>query len=223
MIVVFSFSDFSESIGFIKLSCRDISLSYREYEKLIEESTVLLDSIGFNSTILLARAEAYLEIGDDTKAIIDMNTVIEKDSTNTYAYYKRAKLHKKYDATSLANANFEMVLKLDTISNSSSNRHYALFHLGYKDEAFEWINRILSTSPDAEGIYYDKACLLALIGNKEEALKSIEKALELGYNYFAHIKKDNDLQILRQEPEFIALIEKYEAIHDSKCAELLEP
>ena len=194
-----------------------------EYEKLIEESTELLDSIGFNSTMLLVRAEAYLEIGDDTKAIIDMNTVIEKDSTNTYAYYKRAKLHQKYNATGLANANYEMVLKLDTISNSSSNRHYALFHLGYKDEAFEWINRILSTSPDAEGIYYDKACLLALIGNKEEALKSIEKALELGYNYFAHIKKDNDLQILRQEPEFIALIEKYEAIHDSKCAELLEP
>ena len=194
-----------------------------EHEKTIEESTKFLDSLGFDPTIQLLRAEAYLELGDDTKAIIDMNAVIEKDSTNAYAYYKRAKLHKKYNATGLANANYEMVLKLDTICNTSSNRHYALYHLGKKEEALEWIESIISSYPNDKGAFYDKACLLSLMGNKKEAIKNLEKAFELGYRYFIHINEDNDLDILREEPEFIALIEKYKAMHENECAELVEP
>ena len=45
--------------------------------------------------------------------------------------------------------------------------------------------------------------------DKENALRYLEKALEMGYNRFAHMERDFDLDFLRGTDEFKALIERY--------------
>lgn len=51
-------------------------------------------------------------------------------------------------------------------------------------------------------IYYNLACSFALVGKKKEALKALKKAIELGYDDFAHLRKDADLKPLHGSPEF---------------------
>lgn len=194
-----------------------------DYENQIKICTDLLERKGFKASVLYTRASAYMKLGDDAKAMVDLNTIIEKENTYLLAYYKRAKLHEKYNSEELAKANYEEILKVDTKCNSSSIRHYALLGLGKEKEAEEWINRIISTIPNQSWIHYDKACLLAQIGKTKEALASLSKALELGYNSFNQMMNDADLENVRQLPTFAPLVEKYKKVQDAKCAKLVEP
>ncbi|MCD8072204.1 MAG: transglutaminase domain-containing protein [Alistipes sp.] len=58
------------------------------------------------------------------------------------------------------------------------------------------------------GNYYNIACCQALEGNREEALEAFEKAGDHGYNRFRWALEDSDLESLREEPRFLAVIEK---------------
>ena len=51
------------------------------------------------------------------------------------------------------------------------------------------------------------------MGRTEDALKAIKTALERGYNNFQHIADDNDLDPIRNIPEFVSLVGKYKAEH----------
>jgi len=46
------------------------------------------------------------------------------------------------------------------------------------------------------------ACSFALVGKNAEALDVLKRALELGYNDFAHLRRDPDLAGLHPHPEF---------------------
>jgi tetratricopeptide (TPR) repeat protein len=53
---------------------------------------------------------------------------------------------------------------------------------------------------------YNLACSLALAGRPDEAMKSLSKAILLGYDDLAHIDVDPDLDSLRERPDFRALL-----------------
>lgn len=57
-------------------------------------------------------------------------------------------------------------------------------------------------------VHYNLACSLALMGEKNGAFLSLERAIKLGYRDFDHMKKDSDLKILREDPRFKSLISK---------------
>lgn len=57
-------------------------------------------------------------------------------------------------------------------------------------------------------VHYNFACSLSLIGKKDEAFEVLEKAIELGYSDFEHLKKDSDLKSLRDDPRFQSLVLK---------------
>ena len=47
--------------------------------------------------------------------------------------------------------------------------------------------------------------------------------MELGFGDFDHLMHDEDLNNLRQLPEFIELVAKYQQVHDDFCSELVAP
>jgi clan AA aspartic protease (TIGR02281 family) len=124
-----------------------------------------------------------------------------------------------------AEADYEAVIQKDTIADGGSCRQYALLSLGRDKEAEEWMERIIESDPDDAGNYYDKACLLARMGKLNESIAALRTAFEKGYRSFSHIRLDDDMDAVRNLPEFKALVEEYEAIHSEylKKSELAIP
>lgn len=57
--------------------------------------------------------------------------------------------------------------------------------------------------------WFHNACYKALRKDKAGALESLEKSLKLGFGNYFMLTADNDLAILRDMPEFKALVQKY--------------
>ena len=53
---------------------------------------------------------------------------------------------------------------------------------------------------------YNAGCYSALQGRSDEAFTSLERAVALGYDDVDHITKDSDLESLRADPRFAALL-----------------
>ena len=66
------------------------------------------------------------------------------------------------------------------------------------------LSRLLREDPLT---HYNLGCSYALTGQKKRALAAIRKALRLGYRDIRHLKEDQDLKNIHNEPEFKTLLE----------------
>ena len=55
--------------------------------------------------------------------------------------------------------------------------------------------------------YYNLACTYSLSNQKKQATAAFEKAIELGYSEYRHATTDSDLDNIRKEKKFIALLD----------------
>jgi tetratricopeptide (TPR) repeat protein len=69
--------------------------------------------------------------------------------------------------------------------------------------------RLVELQPDDPIVHYNAACSLAQTGHRVEAICSLTRAIELGYEDFAHIEADADLDGLRDEPSFQELLRRH--------------
>lgn len=155
----------------------------------------------------------YEFLGDDEKALERYSSGIEMDDSYPYIFLMRGEIYLKQGKKELADADFKAVVEKDTVLDKSSCRQYALHFLGRDKEALEWQDSLAAKFPDDPGTYYDQACLYSRMGRTEDAVKAIKTALERGYNNFRHIADDDDLDPIRNIPEFVSLVEKYKAEH----------
>ena len=65
--------------------------------------------------------------------------------------------------------------------------------------------RLVALLPKDPRVRYNLACSLALNGRHEEAIETLEKACELGFDDLALLRKDRDLDALRDDPRFVAI------------------
>ncbi len=190
------------------------------YQEAIADATEAIKRFPSWGYPYYVRGWAYELSGDDEKAMADYNAGIDVDKTYPYLYLMRGEQYLKRGDMDKANADFEEVVRQDTVAEAGSARQYALHFLGRDDEALEWMDRIIEDDPDDAGPYYDKACLLARMGRVPEAISALETAFEKGYRSFAHIENDDDVDALRNEPEFISLIRRYQAEMDAEKSEV---
>ena len=155
----------------------------------------------------------YEFLGDDTKALERYSSGIEMDDSYPYIFLMRGEIYLKQGKMELAEADFKAVVEKDTILSDGSCRQYALHFLGRDKEALEWQDSLAAKLPDDPGTYYDQACLYSRMGRTEDAVKALKTALEHGYRNFRHIAYDDDLDPIRNIPEFVSLVEKYKAEH----------
>ena len=147
----------------------------------------------------------------DTKGgLEDYSEAIAIDKNYAYAYLHRGRLYReKLKNEKKATADFLALVSLDTtISNNGNCRQYGLFHLDKNAEAIDWLNKILEKYP-TDGNYYDAACLYSLMKMSKEAVAHLGLAFENGYRDFTHLFKDDDLDNVRNYPEFIALVSEW--------------
>ncbi len=66
--------------------------------------------------------------------------------------------------------------------------------------------KLVRLDPENPTAHYNLACSLALSKKRPDALRSLRKALSLGYDDLDWMEQDPDLEMLKQDPEFRQLL-----------------
>lgn len=70
--------------------------------------------------------------------------------------------------------------------------------------------RLVQLRPTDPLAHYNLACSFALLKRIDHAIKTLRRAVELGYRDFRYMSEDRDLDSIRHDPRFRALLREYE-------------
>ena len=82
----------------------------------------------------------------------------------------------------------------------------SLTALGETEKARDWNRRALDMDPDDPSVLYNIACAFALEGQAREAVSTLQKAIDNGFGHWSWIEHDSDLDSLRSNADFLALL-----------------
>jgi tetratricopeptide (TPR) repeat protein len=75
-------------------------------------------------------------------------------------------------------------------------------------KAREWNRRALAADPEDSGMLYNVACVYAQLGEKDEALECLERAVNTGFGLKEWLENDPDFAAIRGDPRFQAILAK---------------
>jgi len=148
--------------------------------------------------------------GDNEGAVEDLSMAIVLNPKDAYSYISRARIYKDQGKTDLVEADCKKVIEIEDTPAKYNCISYAYLYLGENDKAIEACNSIIARDTTDAGSYYDAACVYSLMRNHDMAMEYLKKCFEHGYKNFSHIKRDNDMDYLRDTEDFKALIEQYQ-------------
>ena len=92
--------------------------------------------------------------------------------------------------------------------DARSHIHYAidLAQVGRTDQAKAEVAQALQLSPDDPLMLYNIACVYSQLGEKGLSVKSLRDSIAAGLEDYEWIKRDPDLEAIRQEPGYIELM-----------------
>jgi adenylate cyclase len=74
--------------------------------------------------------------------------------------------------------------------------------LGRRDRGLDWARQASTIDPDDAGVCYNVACLLALEGERDDAIEHLQRATRVGFAHRDWIAHDPDLASLHGDPRF---------------------
>jgi tetratricopeptide (TPR) repeat protein len=77
-------------------------------------------------------------------------------------------------------------------------------------EGLQVDKRLIGLRPSDPLAHYNLACSYALLKRSELALKTLRRAVELGYRDFRYMREDRDLDAIRHDPRFRQLLREFE-------------
>jgi tetratricopeptide (TPR) repeat protein len=77
-------------------------------------------------------------------------------------------------------------------------------------EGLQIDKRLCQLRPGDALVHYNLACSYALLKRPEQAIKTLRRAVELGYRDFRYLREDKDLESIRHDPRFRQLLREYE-------------
>jgi clan AA aspartic protease (TIGR02281 family) len=224
-----SINDYNEAI---KLDSTDAyAYGYRGDVKRLKGNYELA-KLDFNKAISIEPRESWFYyrrgwtnefLKEYEKALTDYNQAISIDKNYIYTYLNRGRLYEKqFNDYKKAKLDYEYIVNNEVNVKESGNcKQYALYHLGQKAKAIEWMDSIITKYP-TDGNYYDAACLYSLMDKSDLSVKYLKLAFENGYRDFVHLKADNDLMNLKNNLEFKSLLSKWESNHNQIGASEIE-
>ena len=147
----------------------------------------------------------------DDVAFEDFSKAVELNPEYAHAYMNRGTILFRRGDKEKANEDFRLAIELDPdIENTSITAPYALAFMGLNEEAESLMKRIIDYRLENDykmaGTYYEATCVFSLMGEVEEALDYLEKALNAGHNDFFHYLQDRDLDNIRYTDRFKTLL-----------------
>ena len=77
-------------------------------------------------------------------------------------------------------------------------------------EGLQVDRRLVQLRPTDALAHYNLACSYALLKRSDQALKTLRRAVELGYRDFRYMREDRDLDAIRHDPRFRQLLREFE-------------
>lgn len=77
-------------------------------------------------------------------------------------------------------------------------------------EGLQVDKRLVQLRPNDALAHYNLACSFALLKRADQAIKTLRRAVELGYHDFRYMREDHDLDGIRHDPRFRQLLREYE-------------
>jgi tetratricopeptide (TPR) repeat protein len=77
-------------------------------------------------------------------------------------------------------------------------------------DGLEIDKKLIQLRPNDALAHYNLACSYALLKKPDQALKTLRRAVELGYRDFRYMREDRDLESVRHDPRFRQLLREYE-------------
>ncbi len=84
----------------------------------------------------------------------------------------------------------------------------ALMTLGQREKALEWASRARAANESDSLTLYNVACVYSLAHLNDEAIECLDKAIENGFGHREWLEHDSDLDAVREDPRFKALLAK---------------
>jgi len=79
--------------------------------------------------------------------------------------------------------------------------------LGEADEAIKYAERSLAIDPEDPMLLYNVACMYSTLGKTDQAISCLERAVEKGFGHREWIDNDPDLNSLRNNPRYQAIVD----------------
>lgn len=177
------------------------------------EKAVELDSNNYTGIWILGRI--YHNTDRDKEAVELYKRVIELNPDFYAAYidlsaaYERLGKKDEYNKTIEKSA--EAFPRYLALHPDDARAHIflatTLVKLGRIEEAKFESARALELSPDDALMQYNGACFYARLNEKKTAIELLNKAIKTGWENYEWMKRDPDLDLIRNEPEYLKLIE----------------
>jgi serine/threonine protein kinase/Flp pilus assembly protein TadD len=185
--------------------------SYNEALTAVQKALDLDPSNFFGYWIL---ARIYHTTGRDKESIDPLKKVLKLNPNFYVAYsdlrmvYESLKEMEKFQETVKEAIKFFSKYLEDNLDDSRARILYAnsLLINGDVEKARKEITTALTLNPDDNVMLYNAACAYARINEKELAINTLKRIVLAGYEDFDWMKKDPDLENIRNEPEFLELI-----------------
>ena len=183
------------------------------YSRAIELDPMPLNFVNWYN--LRAKCCGFLGRFEQAVDYIEEALEIQPDLAFYITYTWQLIMQKKYDE---ANAQIAIMKKL-TPDSQDVRRYQALWYAatGDKERALSLIQR------DDEKYGYIFTTIYALLGMKEEALKNIERGIDVGfeksqscYYPFPYLQNNPCLETLRNDPRFLKIMNEAKRNYDLK-------
>jgi serine/threonine protein kinase/Flp pilus assembly protein TadD len=176
------------------------------------EAAIRLDPKLFEAYYLYARACIAEGLLDDAARLYEQACRVRPEDYQApnllgLAYHG---LGRKQDAERAFRRCVEVVEKHLLVHSEDIRAFYlgsqALCWLGERERGKQWASRALAIDPDEPAVLYNVACSYALLGDTEEALNCLERALRMGFGYKEWVEHDAYFVSLREQPRFQAML-----------------
>jgi non-specific serine/threonine protein kinase len=191
-----------------------VYLYKKSHKEALESSQKAVELNPGNHTAYWILGRAYVTTDRNQEAIEMFMKVIELNPDFYAAYgdvilcYDRA--GEKDKVSEWVRASIEMFPRYLSLHPDDARAHMffalALVRGGQIETAKEKAVRAIELSPNDPLMYYNAACFYSNVGDTSLALQSLKNAVTSGYGFYEWIKRDPDLDNIRNEPEYIEIM-----------------
>jgi tetratricopeptide (TPR) repeat protein len=161
---------------------------------------------------LVGRVYFSMGLYEEARELLEKSLAMESNFYTTYGDLELtySALGRTDDVTLMRNRLLEFLptylLKFPDDGRAQIIYASRLAAIGKTEQAVTEAKKAMQLSPDDPLMLYNAACVFSLLGEAKLAVESLRGAFKTGYEYVDWIKRDSDLDPIREDPAYIELM-----------------